>query len=76
MYLFHIFLQLLSKVQCNVGSPTPLPTTLQQRYNQLSAPQCTNLTYINTFYYKILQINDADSEIINIRSKLSEAASN
>ena len=74
MYVFILYiLQSLSEEQCKVGSLTPLPTTLQQRYNQLQAPQCTNLTYINTFYHKILLFNDA--EIINIRSNLSEAAS-
>ena len=59
---------------CNVGPLTPLPTSLQQRYDQLQAPQCTNLTYINTFFYKlVLFIND--DEIRNILCHLSEAVS-
>ena len=60
---------------CEVGPLTPLPTALQQRYDQLEAPQCTNLTYINTFRDKMLLfINDA--EIRDILCHLSEAASN
>ena len=34
---------------CEVGTLTPLPSALQQRYDQLEAPQCTNLTY--TYQY-------------------------
>ena len=60
---------------CEIGPLTPLPTAVQQRYNQLEAPQCTNLTYINTFRDKMLLfINDA--EIRDILCHLSEAASN
>ena len=59
---------------CEVGTLTSLPSTLQQRYDQLEAPQCTNLTYINTFRDKMLLfINDA--EIRDILCHLSEAAS-
>ena len=60
---------------CEVGSLTALPTAFQQRYDQLEAPQCTNLTYINTFRDKmVLFIND-DAEIRDILCHLSEAAS-
>ena len=60
---------------CEVGSLTALPTAFQQRYDRLEAPQCTNLTYINTFRDKMLLfINDA--EIRDILCHLSEAASN
>ena len=53
---------------------TPLPTALQQRYDELEEPQCTNLTYINTFRTKMLLfLNDA--EIRDIHCHLSEAAS-
>ena len=59
---------------CEVGPLIPLPTALQQRYDQLEAPQCTNLTYINTFRDKMLLfINNA--EIRDILCHLSEAAS-
>ena len=58
--------------QCNVGTVIPLPTSLQQRYDELQAPQCTNLTYINTFLNKLLLFND--NEIKNIRCHLIEAA--
>ena len=57
-----------------MGSLTPLPTTLQQRYNQLQEPQCTNLTYINTFINKMVS-NISDDEVRNIICHLSEAAS-
>ena len=60
---------------CEVGTLTPLPTALQQRYDQLEAPQCTNLTYINTFRDKMLLFIN-DSEIRDILCHLSEAASN
>ena len=57
-----------------VGSLTALPTTLHQRYDQLEVPQCTNLTYMNTFRDKMLLfINDA--EIRDILCHLSEADS-
>ena len=58
-----------------MGSLTPLPTTLQQRYNQLQEPQCTNLTYINTFFHKMLSFINDDDEVENILCHLSEAAS-
>ena len=59
---------------CEVGTLTSLPSALQQRYDQLEAPQCTNVTYINTFRDKMLLfINDA--EIRDILCHLSEAAS-
>ena len=59
---------------CEVGTLTSLPSALQQRYDQLEATQCTNLTYINTFRDKMLLfINDA--EIRDILCHLSEAAS-
>ena len=59
-----------------MGSLTPLPTTLQQRYNQLPEPQCTNLTYINTFVNKMLSFisDDEVGNINNILCHLREAA--
>ena len=60
--------------RCSPGSVTVLPTDLQQCYDQLEAPQCTNLTFINTFTDKMLLfINDA--EIRDILCHLSEATS-
>ena len=57
-----------------VGSRTALPTALQQCYDQLEAPHCTNLTYMNTFKDKMLLfINDA--EIRDILCHLCVAAS-
>ena len=60
---------------CEVGSLIALPTALQQHYDQLEAPQCTNLTYINTFRDKMLLFIN-DTEIRDILCHLSEAASN
>ena len=60
---------------CHVGPLTGLPSSLQQRYDQLRAPQCTNHTYINTFLNKlVLFINDND--IRNILCHLNDAISN
>ena len=59
---------------CEVGTLTSLPSALQQRYDQLEAPQCTNLTYINTFRDKMLLFIN-DPEIRDILCHLSEAAS-
>ena len=74
-YYVCIPLQSMTREWCEVGTLTPLPTALQQRYDQLEAPQCTNLTYINTFRdTMLLFINDA--EIRDILCHLSEAASN
>ena len=65
----------MSQERCSPGSVTPLPTAIQQRYNQLEAPQCTNFTFINTLRDKMLLfINDA--EVRDILCHLSEAASN
>ena len=64
----------MSEEQCNVGPLNPLSTSLQQRYDQLQAPQCTNLTYINTFLNKMLLFIN-DNEIRNILCHLSEAVS-
>ena len=74
--LWYAYLQSMtpSSDTCHVGPVTPLPTTLQQRYAQLQAPQCTNLTYINTFVSKlVLFANDAD--VRNIICHLNEAIS-
>ena len=61
---------------CHVGPLTPLPTNLQQRYTQLSSPQCTNLTYINTFLHKMLLFTAHDAEIRDIVGHFREAISN
>ena len=63
--------------QCYVGPLTPLPTSLQQRYDQLQAPQCTNLTYIKTFFHKLqlVLLRNDDDEIRNILCHLNEAVS-
>ena len=59
---------------CHVGQLISLPPTLQQRYNALSAPQCTNLTFIKTFIHKmVLFVSDPDMR--NIFCHLNEAAS-
>ena len=60
--------------ECDVGTVTPLPTSLQLQYDQLQAPQCTNLTYINTFLHKLLIFINEDG-IRNILCHLSEAVS-
>ena len=60
---------------CFVGSPTALPNDLRQRYDQLPSPQCTNITYMNTFVHRMLSfINDAD--IRNIICHLTDTVSN
>ena len=60
---------------CHVGFPTALSNSLLQRYGQLPSPQCTNITYMNTFVHKMLSfINDAD--IRNIICHLTDAISN
>ena len=60
---------------CFKGQLTSLPNNLQQRYDQLPSPQCTNITYMHTFVNKMLLfLNDAD--IRNIVCHLNEAISN
>ena len=61
---------------CHVGQLTSLPSGLQQRYDQLSSPQCTNLTYIYTFVYKMLLFTLQDAEIRDIVCNFREAISN
>ena len=60
---------------CYVRESTPLPTALQQRYDQLPAPQCTNLTYIYTFLIK-LALFTSDATIRDIMCHLNKAVSN
>ena len=56
-----VLLQSMSYEACYVGEQTALSTDLQQRYDQLQAPQCTNSTYINVFINKLLPMyHDAD----------------
>ena len=60
---------------CFKGELTSLTSNLQQRYDQLPSPQCTNITYMHTFVNKMLLfLNDAD--IRNIVCHLNEAVSN
>ena len=61
---------------CHVGRLTSLPSGLQQRYNQLSSPQCTNLTYIYTFLYKMLLFTPHDAEIRDLVCHFREAIAN
>ena len=65
---------MMSQEQCVVEPRTHLTTALQQRYEQLEEPQCTNLTYINAFRFKMLRFLN-DSEIRDIVCHLGEAAS-
>ena len=59
---------------CHVGPVTPLPPALQQHFDQLQVPRCTNYTYINTFLHKlVLFTNDAD--VRNIICHLNDAIS-
>ena len=70
-----ILLQSINPKWCHVGFPTDLSNSLQQRYDQLPSPQCTNITYIHTFVNKMLLfLNDVD--IRNIVCHLNEAISN
>ena len=64
----------MSQEQCNVGTLIPLTTDLQQRYDQLKAPQCTNLTYINTFIHEML-LFASDAEISDILCHFRDAVS-
>ena len=77
MQSFIVYLQLMTSNSelCHVGQLTSLPTALQQRYNTLQGPQCTNLTYIRTFYHKMLTFN-SDPDIRNIYCHLHKAAGN
>ena len=60
---------------CHVGFPTALSNSLLQRFDLLPTPQCTNITYMNTFIHKMLSfINDAD--IRDIICHLTDAISN
>ena len=58
-----------------MGGIIPLPTALQQEYNLLSAPQCTNHTYIKTFVHKMVSFI-SDPDIANIVCHLNAAAGN
>ena len=51
-----------------------LPDALKQRYDQLPAPQCTNVTYIYTFLIKLALFTN-DAEIRDIICHLHKAVS-
>ena len=61
---------------CHVGFPTALPNDLRQCYGQLPSPQCTNITYMNTFVHKMLLLSINDADIRNIICHLTHAISN
>ena len=61
---------------CHVGPLTSLPPDLQQRFTQLSSPQCTNLTYINTFLHKMLLFTVQDADIRDLVHHFREAIAN
>ena len=61
---------------CLVEQWTPLSITLQQRYDALPSPQCTDITYIYAFMHKMLLMTIYDAEIRNILCHLREAISN
>ena len=52
MYIF--VLQSMSVERCTRGPLFTLPDGLLTRYQQLDAPQCTNITHINAFLFKLL----------------------
>ena len=60
---------------CKVGTLTSLPSALQQRYDQLEAPQCTNLTYVYQYLQDKMLLFINDAEIRDNLCHLSEAAS-
>ena len=66
----------MTSEMCLVGQWTPLSSTLQQRYDTLPSPQCTDVTYIYAFMYKMLPFIIYDAEIRNILCHLHEAISN
>ena len=68
-------LQSMTLEVCSVGNKTALPPVLQQQYNQLPSPQCTNLTYINTFYHKMILLELDDANISEILCNLKDAVS-
>jgi len=61
---------------CYVGQSTPLPAVLRQVYDQLPAPQCTNITYMYTYVMKLLSFISADTEICEIVCNLNKAITN
>ena len=75
--MVHVFkLQSMTSENCHVGQLTSLPSDLQQRYNQLPSPQCTNLTYINTFIHKLLLFTTDDAQIRDALCHFHEALAN
>ena len=61
---------------CFKREPIILPPALQQRYDQLPSPQCTNITYMNTFVHKMLLLLINDADVRNIICHLTDAVSN
>ena len=71
-----IYPQSMTPETCRVGQWTPLSATLQQCYDALPSPQCTDITYIYSFLYKMLPLIVRDADIRNILCHLLEAISN
>lgn len=75
MSLYFNILQTMDPEVCHVGQRTTLSTALQQRYDQLSSPQCTNFTYIDTFVVKLLPFYQ-DADVRNVLCHLDYAIIN
>ena len=65
----------MTKETCTSGS-IALPTALQQTYDQLSSPQCTNYTYMQAFVSKMLVHTVNDGDMRNIVCHLTDAIYN
>ena len=74
LFMYIILLQSMPIEQCARGTLPPLPTELQTSYQQLNAPQCTNITHINAFLVKLLTVNNG--QIGEIFYHLQQATAN
>jgi len=72
MYIF--VLQSMLVEQCTRGPLFTLPDGLLTRYQQLDAPQCTNITHINAFLFKLVfRTNDLQIRDILYHMQLATA---
>ena len=73
--MYIVLLQSMPLEQCARGLLSTLQGGLLTRYQQLDAPQCTNITHINAFLFKLVFMSN-DPQTREILYHLQVATTN
>ena len=73
--MYIVLLQSMPVEQCARGLLSTLQGGLLTRYQQLDAPQCTNITHINAFLFKLVFMSN-DPQTREILYHLQVATTN